>query len=331
MRKRTWLKRVFLFILFLAVLTGTILMFGPRPQADLVTRFQAPQTISDPDLWLKEKEAKVPGLRAGLEKEIIWRNGGTKAKTPLAIVYIHGFSASKYETRPLADQIAAHLDANLFYTRLTGHGATSEAMGEASTGAWMDDVAEALWIGSQIGERTVVIATSTGATLTTPFLTDPRWADRIAGVVYLSPNFGLKAPGSGLLTAPFAKQITRLIVGANRSFPPINEAQAKYWTTTYPSAALLPMAALVKAVSAMDMSSIHTPAFFYYSNEDQVVDAEATAQVFAAWGGPKARAEPASKVEDPYRHVLAGDALSPSGTAPAVNAISNWLDNSLPK
>lgn len=306
-------------------------MFGPRPQADLVTRFQPPVEIADLDLWLKEKEAKVPGLRAGLEKEIIWRNGQTKTKTPLAVVYIHGFSASKFETRPLADKIAAHLDANLFYTRLTGHGATNDAMAEATTTAWMDDVAEALWIGSEIGERTVVVATSTGATLTTPFLNDPRWAGKIAGVVYLSPNFGLKAPGSGLLTAPFAKQITRLIVGANRSFPPINEAQARYWTTSYPSSALLPMAALVKAVSGMDVSAIRTPAFFYYASDDQVVDAEATAAIFAAWGGRKARAEPAVKVEDPYRHVLAGDALSPSGTAPALNAISNWLDNSLPK
>ncbi|MDD4273595.1 MAG: hypothetical protein PHG14_07705 [Desulfobacter postgatei] len=37
-------------------------------------------------------------------------------------VYIHGFSATRKETAPLSDLVAKTLNANLFYTRLSGHG-----------------------------------------------------------------------------------------------------------------------------------------------------------------------------------------------------------------
>ena len=69
-------------------------------------------------------------IRPGLQKEIVWANPATKTKTPLAIVYIHGFSASKGEVRPLPDKVASALGANLFFTRLTGHGEDGAAMAE---------------------------------------------------------------------------------------------------------------------------------------------------------------------------------------------------------
>ena len=88
------------------------------------------------------------------------------------------------------------------------------------------------------------------------------------------------------------------------------------------------MAALVKAVVAMDFHQIRTPAFFYYSREDAVVDADATDRVYSAWGGPVGKAMP-GPVEDINRHVIAGDALSPSGTRPAVAVLTNWLRTEL--
>ena len=92
-------------------------------------------------------------IRPGLQKEIVWADPATKAKTPLAIVYIHGFSASKGEVRPLPDKVAAALGANLFYTRLTGHGQDGAAMANGSVNAWINDYAEAIAIGRAIGDR----------------------------------------------------------------------------------------------------------------------------------------------------------------------------------
>jgi hypothetical protein len=79
----------------------------------------------------------------------------------VAIVYVHGFSASKAEVRPLPDRVAAALHANLFFTRLTGHGQDGTAMAKGSINAWVNNHAEAIAIDRAIGERVVVIGTST--------------------------------------------------------------------------------------------------------------------------------------------------------------------------
>ena len=54
-------------------------------------------------------------------------------------VYIHGFTASSEEVRPLPDKIANDLNANLFFTRLTGHGRNSKAMELCSISSWMNE------------------------------------------------------------------------------------------------------------------------------------------------------------------------------------------------
>lgn len=324
-----WLRFLNYLMVVALVLTGLISMYGPRPHVDLLTRFVPPTGVTALDDWLAANEAKVPDLKPGLEKEIVWNDPVRRGKTPLSIVYIHGFSASKGEIRPVPDEIARALGANIFYTRLAGHGTKDgAALGAASAEQWLDDTAEALWIGSQIGDRTVIMATSTGATLTVPLLLDRALADKVAATIFISPNFGLKATGSSLLTAPFAQFVAETIMGRERVIEPIGPAQAQFWTLRYPVRALLPMAALVKAVGSVDLGAIRTPAFFVYSQDDQVVDPAATDAVYAAWGGPKDRGVP-GPIEDPYRHVIAGDALSPSGTAPAVAELTDWLKTEL--
>ncbi|HEV8034541.1 MAG TPA: alpha/beta hydrolase, partial [Yoonia sp.] len=80
-------------------------------------------------------EAQVPNLRAGCEKQIIWaRTPATR--TQMAVLYVHGFSATGQELRPLPDLVAKALGANLHFTRLTGHGQNSDAMGQATLADW---------------------------------------------------------------------------------------------------------------------------------------------------------------------------------------------------
>ena len=82
------------------------------------------------DAYLKGKESRVPGIREGCEKTIVWHQG-RRQRRDLAMVYLHGFSASPMETRPLCDRLAAAIGANLFYTRLCGHGRDGQAMAAA--------------------------------------------------------------------------------------------------------------------------------------------------------------------------------------------------------
>jgi alpha-beta hydrolase superfamily lysophospholipase len=276
------------------------------------------------EAYLAASESAFPDIRPGLAKQVVWADPLAKHRTPLAIVYIHGFSASKGEVRPLPDLVATALHANLFYTRLAGHGRSSDAMAEASVEDWQEDMREALDIAALLGDRTLIIATSTGAALATWALSQPPLAARIVSAVFMAPNFRIRGRGAFLLTAPLAHLSARLILGRRRSFVPMNALHAAYWTTEYPVSSLLPVASLVAQVRALPFESIATPALFIQSPADQVVDARQTSAVAARWGGTATIVDP-GEIGDPYRHVAAGDALSPKTTDRLAETILDWF------
>ncbi|KQV34317.1 MULTISPECIES: alpha/beta fold hydrolase [unclassified Rhizobium] len=284
-----------------------------------------PLDASDLETWLTDREAAFSDIRPGLAKEIIWSE--VKEKTPLSVVYVHGFSASKGEVRPLPDLVARALGANLFYTRLAGHGRSGQAMAEATVADWQADMAEALAIGALLGERMVVIATSTGAPLCADAILSPTVnSERVAGVVFLSPNFGIKAKAARLLTGPFSRLLARLIIGKERAFEPRNDLHAAYWTNSYPVEALLPMAALVKRVAAIAFEKASVPALFIASPRDTVVDPKRTADVARRWGGPVTMIDP-GEIGDIDFHLPAGDALSPGSTQRLAAELIKWIRN----
>ncbi len=302
---------------------------GPRAPRDTTVTFDPASIGDDAEAYLAAREAAVPGIIDELKKEIVWADPATKAKTPLAFVYVHGFSASKGEVRPLPDLVAGAFDANLFYTRLKGHGASSEQMATASPQAWMNDFAEALAIGRMIGDEVVVIATSTGGGVTTIGMSRPDLRDKVKALVFLSPNFGPKAFGSGMLSGPWGRQISDLLTGGERGFEPPNEMVARFWTERYPTVATLTMAVITEEAVATRVEDIKLPAIFFISERDRTVKPEMTRAVAARWGGPT-EIFVVTTAEDPGQHVIAGDALSPGGTAPAVKRIVEWLSASAP-
>lgn len=297
---------------------------GPRVARDTTVTFDPATIGTDLDAWLAEREARVPDIRPGLEKEIVWAFPASKARTPLAIVYVHGFSASKQEIRPLPDMVAQALGANLFYTRLTGHGQDGAAMATATVNAWVDDFAEAIAVGERLGERVVVVATSTGASIASWAATDPAFADRMAGLVLVSPNYGVQAAGAGLLAGPWGLQIARIVAGDERSFEPANEAQARSWTTRYPIEAVMPMSAVVAMAAEAPVERAAVPALFVFSDADKVVRPDLTRAIGARWGAPHALVT-VEESGDPSNHVIAGDALSPGTTDRLAAAVTDWV------
>lgn len=305
------------------VLAGVWLLV-PLETVERATRFD-PGTLG-PDLneYLAAEEALVPGITPGTEKRIIWA-GAVGARTRLAVIYLHGFSATSEEIRPVPDLVAKALGANLYFTRLTGHGLTGEALAKATSGDWLNDLDEALVIGARIGEQTLIIGTSTGGTLAAIAATDPALAKGLAGVALISPNFRLKPTASVLLDLPGAPLWGPWLAGPTRSFAPMNATHATYWTTSYPTAALFPLAALMRYARARDFAATQTPALFIYSEADQVVDEAETAGVAARWGGAVVLHKVVTgPKDDPYAHVIAGAALSPARTAEVVRAIVDW-------
>ena len=311
-------------LVLIVVALAIVYALGPRLDRDTTVTFDPAALGDDPAAYLAAQEAKVAGIRDGLQKEIVWADPAARAKTPVSVVYIHGFSASKGEVRPLPDNVAKALGANLYYTRLAGHGQDGPAMGTATLKTWMNDVAEALAIGRAIGDKVVVMATSTGGSLTAVALARPELSANVAATILVSPNFRVQASGAWLLTGPWGLQIAELIGGKERGFAPPNDTIAKLWTTRYPMAATLPMAAAVDAAGKVDAAAVKTPALFVFSEGDQVVDPQATKAVAARWGGPH-EIVTVTGAEDPSSHVIAGDAYSPSQTAPLTEKILQWL------
>lgn len=328
MAKRSRLRKIAYAIVVLIIAGAVLFFMGPRTPVSTEISFD-PSTIGeDVDTYLSQSESRFDDLRDGLQKQIVWAYPNSRAKTPLSIVYVHGFSASPGEIRPVMDIVAAAVGANLYYTRLQGHGRSGDAMGEASVEGWVNDLAEAEAIGRRIGERMVLVGTSTGGTLTTWAATQDNLTKDVVGIVNISPNFGVQAFGSQLLTIPWARQIVHLVSGKNRSFEPKNELHAKLWTTEYPSNAVLPMAELVKLANEADITAITIPALFIYSEKDTVVRPDLTKTVAESWGADSEVAL-IENDEDENHHVIAGDALSPATTQQTADIIIDWI-NRLP-
>ncbi len=273
---------------------------------------------------LAASEARFADIIPGTEKTIVWADS-SQEKTPYSIVYIHGFSATRQETAPLSDNLSQKWGANLFYTRLSGHGRSDgQAMGEPTVNDWLNDADEALEVGKQIGEKVIVIGTSTGGTLAT-WLASKYGAEEIAGVVLISPNFWVQAPGAGAMLWPWGKQILHMVQGESYEWEPFNDGHAQYWTNKYPSAALVEMMMLLDYVNNLDFESIDVPALFVYSPNDQVVVPAEIEAAYDRFGSPVKQIEAIDSVEDRNNHVLAGEILSPGSTDQIAEIIDDFI------
>ncbi|SDR26699.1 Esterase/lipase [Pseudovibrio sp. Tun.PSC04-5.I4] len=321
------LFRYILLFVFLVIAGGAVaIMFGPRESRDTTITFKPERMGDDLDLYLSNSETKYQDIRAGSAKEIIWLNGKKNSKTPLSIIYIHGFSATKQEIRPVPDIVANELKANLYYTRLAGHGRSGSAMAEPHLQDWINDLAEAVEIGRRLGEKTIIMPTSTGGTLAAWLaMQDTLLKDDVAAMVFVSPNFGVKAAGGILLDMPMARQYVPLLLGETRqsSKAPSKEEQMG-WTISYPSVSLLPMATAISVLQEQTPEKADIPALFIYSEKDETVDAALTNQAYEKWGAPKQRLL-IEESGDPNNHVIAGDIISPENNDLVISTTLKWI------
>jgi len=316
-------------LVVLALLTAWVLVSAPRTGWPDLAGLPAPELGDDLDAWLDARESVLGDVVPGTEKAINWA-GAPGEQTPLAVVYIHGFSASRREISPVPETIAANLGANYFGTRLAGHGRVGstdvpgEALGDASVEDWALDLTEAMAIGRRLGERVVLIGTSTGGSLATLAALDPALRDDIAALITISPNFGLNNNQAWMLDLPYAPRWLHHIGGTERSFTPYSDDHALYWTERYPSRALFPLRTIQRAATAADHASAQVPMLVFYAAEDRIVLPAATARVIERWGA-RADAHVIDNAEDPGQHVITGDIRSPATNAFVIQTAMEWL------
>lgn len=305
------------------VVLGLAVGFLAGPRVDLTLHPRPMAVTGDVEAYVANSEARVADLVPGVEKKIIWASPA-HAKTPLAFVYLHGFSATRQETAPLCDEVARHFGANLYYARLTGHGLPGARLAEATVSDWLNDALEALAIGERLGERVVVVGMSTGGTLAAWLALQRR--DSVAAYVMLSPNFGPKDRRARVLTWPWASRFVPLLFPAEQGNAKVTGPEKRYWTNPYPTVALIPMMGLVTLVREARLVDVTAPVLVIYSPQDDRVDPAEIEYAFARLGSAHKALFPYVGDSSRSKHVIAGDLLAPKNTREVADLIIGFLE-----
>lgn len=278
--------------------------------------------------WLTTQEAQLP-IVAGAESRILLADPtlnekGQNKKTLVSILHIHGFSACRQETAPVAEELASRLGAHLVEARLAGHGLTQQAM-EASAEDWLQSVTDSMDLAHRLGERVLIIGTSTGAPLGC-------WAAKVLAarygaplaMMYMAPNFGINQSFAWLLTLPGSRFFIPLILGATRTWEAESEAVAKYWSTKYSTMAVIEMQKVVDWFEAESPASWSVPMGIMLGDLDPTISARKALRVLEKWGHPRSRRLPVPGQETLAEHVFVGDIAGSNLTPHCVNQFETF-------
>jgi len=282
-----------------------IYLVGPRVEVDeTITKTDLP---SDIDQYVKKKQTAIVDIKPNTTEKIIWARR-RNYQTEFAILYFHGFSASRTEIDPVPQMLARRLGANLYYARFTGHGRYSiNATKNVTVNDWLNDAVEALEIGKRLGRKIIILSSSTGGTISTWLNQyDP---ESIHALVMLSPNFMPQDKKAVWITRPWGQQITKLVQGKERAWG--DGKPDPVWTNRYKTEFLFPMMGIVTHVQHYDFQQFNTPLLIFYSKDDKVVNHTYTKRVFSRWGTDYKRMIEILNVGDKENHILAGNLRSP--------------------
>ncbi len=225
-------KKKFWFIIPLLLLIGYLM--GPKPNAPQY-RKDVPAIPSQPaelEAYIKANEAPHK-IKPGNEAKIVWANDSLKNKTDYAIVYLHGFSASQMEGDPVHRNIAAKFGCNLYLSRLAEHGIdTVDALRWLTADKYWESAKQALMIGKQLGNKVILMGTSTGGTNALQLAA--AYPNDVYALLLLSPNIEIHDPNAWLLNNPWGLQIATMVVG-NRYIVTADQREIfkKYWYSKY--------------------------------------------------------------------------------------------------
>lgn len=300
----------FLKILLAVVLLAFIVyLLGPHPNTPVYT-LTLPAVPAEDSLlqaYVAQQES-VHKIKPGNEARIVWADTPHK-KTEYAIVYLHGFSASQEEGNPVHRNIARQFGCNLYLARLSQHGIdTTDALYYMTAENLWETARQAYAIGRQLGNKVIIMGTSTGGTLALQLAAA---YPEIAGLVLYSPNIAINDPNAWLLNNPWGLQIARIVKGSKNNIiqnkPPV---YGRYWNQQYRLEATVQLEELLETtMKASTFEKIKQPVLtlYYYKdekNQDPVVKVAAIKDMMASLGTPEDK-ERMVAIPNAASHVLA--------------------------
>jgi pimeloyl-ACP methyl ester carboxylesterase len=265
------IRKLLRFLLIFGALLLVVYLLGPKVDSPNLDK-SLPVVTSDLVALEREilrHESAIPNIKPDNEARIVWADSIPR-KTAYSIVYLHGWSASQEEGDPIHRETAKRYGCNLYLPRLSGHGLVEdEPMLTITSDKLLESAKEAIAIGKQLGDKVILMATSTGGTLALHLAGgDPD----IAGLLLYSPNIEIFDPNAKLLAKPWGLQLARLVKGGDyHEFDKVTEADRKYWTTKYRVEALTHLQALVdETMTEATFVSVEQPVFLGYYYKDEV-------------------------------------------------------------
>ena len=323
MKKRYWIPGLFLLILLVTYFTGPVI---PEPvYATDLPRIDGPVNTLGKQVLARED---TEPLRADNGARILYA-GDRGERTEYAIVYLHGFGASYRDAYPLNVAVADPLDANLYLGRWGNHGQQPpHHLKDFSPEMAWADAREALAYGKRLGNKVIVMSTSTGGTLGLKLAAE--FPNDVYALINLSPNVKDDMPGAWLLNSPWGHELARLTaLGGNDRKIRYEEPWAdQYFDTLVPTDALVNLQILVSSTMTENtFSRITCPVLtlYYYEDwlhEDERVEVDVYPDMHAQLATPKNQ-QLLRALPTPGTHFLGSDIMSKDVPA-ARAAVLEW-------
>jgi len=280
-----FLKGLGILILVLIV----IYFLGPHPSTPVYSKIlpQVPSELSSLEEFIKHKES-AHKLKPDNEARIIWANDSIKQKTEFVVIYLHGFSASQEEGDPVHYEFAQKFGCNLYLSRLYDHGIdTTEPLAKFTAEGLWKSAKEAYAIGKQLGNKVIILSTSTGGTLALKLAAD---FPEITALILLSPNIAINDPNAWLLNNHWGLQLAEWVEGKHRTVDDTTAIYAQYWNNRYVTSSLVQLEELIETtMKEATFKKVIQPVLllYYYKDEDRqddVVKVSAMKRMFAQLG-----------------------------------------------
>lgn len=268
MLKNKWFR----FFVSLIAILAVVYMVGPNPKTPLYNAV-LPPVPTNPDALVEyvEDHEAVHHIKPNNEARIVWFNDSLHTKTDYAIVYLHGFSASQEEGAPLHKNISKEFGCNLYLSRLAEHGIdTSTDLINITPEKYWESAKEALQIGKQLGNKVILMATSTGGTLALQLAAT--YPQDVSALILMSPNIAINNDKAYLLNNPWGLQIARAVTGSdNVTAADERPIYKQYWNYSYPLEATIQLQELLETTMTPEtFSKVKAPLLLLYYFKDEI-------------------------------------------------------------
>lgn len=326
------MKTAFKYLLFTLIILSLIYVSGPKVKYEKVdhTPITLDIPISKLDEYVAARENAVPGIKPDNHARIIWAD--SIQKTDNVFVYLHGFAASYGEADPLIYNLSEKYQANAYLSRLSEHGTSHpDEMKDLTPKKWVNSALEAIAIGKRLGEKLIIVCTSTGCTLASYLAAgDPE----IDALIMMSPNIDIYDKNSRLITKPWGKYLLKLIQGGeyhiwDNKLPCVQ----KYWTTKKHINGLIALRSLIDQTMHQEVfREIYQPyqILYYYRDEnhfDDVIDIASIKHFNISTSTPSGEKEVLA-IDNASGHVIGSKCLNENYLT-VQNAIMQFLETTL--